>query len=165
MTDNAAADKGKDPVDDGVHAQVNKGSSARSRPGSTRARIIQIVGVVILVLLCVLVWRFFGDRSQIAVSKPRGEIVPVEIATVTQKDVPIQIKSIGNVEALSTVAVRSQIEGTLQRVYFTPGQEVKKGDLLFTIDPRPQQAALGQAEANLLKAMAAVRQAQDIVLK
>lgn len=135
------------------------------RPRRNRSRIVQIIGVFFLVLLCVLVWRFFGDRSQTAVSKPRAETVPVEIASVTQRDVAIQIKSIGNVEALSTVSVRSQIEGTLQRVYFTPGQEVKKGDLLFTIDPRPLQAALSQAEANLIKAMASVRQGQDIVLK
>jgi len=165
MTDNAATDNAKDPADDAVEPKVNKTASTKRRPNRTRSRIIQIVGVVILVILCLLVWRFFGDRSQVAVSKPRGEVVPVEIATVTQKDVAIQLKSIGNVEALSTVAVRSQIEGTLQRVYFTPGQEVKKGDLLFSIDPRPLQAALSQAEANLVKSMASVRQGQDIVLK
>ena len=92
-------------------------------------------------------------------------MVPVEVAPVTQQDVPIQIKSIGNVEAVTTIAVRSQVEGTLLRVGFVPGQEVKKGDLLFAIDPRPLQAQLSQAEANLLKAMAAVRQGQDIVAK
>jgi multidrug efflux system membrane fusion protein len=79
----------------------------------------------------------------------------VEIGTATQSDVPIQIKSIGNVESMSTVAVRSQVEGTLQAVHFSPGQEVKKGDLLFTIDPRPLQASLAQANANLAKAQAA----------
>ena len=68
-------------------------------------------------------------------------------------------------EALSTIGVRSQVEGTLTRVGFVPGQEVKKGDLLFTIDSRPLQAALSEAEANLLKAMAAVRQGNDIVAR
>ncbi|HEY5073045.1 MAG TPA: efflux RND transporter periplasmic adaptor subunit, partial [Pyrinomonadaceae bacterium] len=94
-----------------------------------------------------------------------GEVVPVETALVTQQDVPIQLKAIGNVEALSTVGVRSQVEGILLRVAFAPGQEVKKGDLLFTIDPRPLQAQLSQAEANLLKAMASVRQGSDIVAR
>ena len=129
---------------------------------------MQIVGIVLLIVLLVVLWRFLGDRAATPGAGRGGrgganEVVPVELATVTQQDVPIQIKSIGNVEALSTIAVRSQVEGTLLRVAFAPGQEVKKGDLLFTIDPRPLQAQLSQAEANLLKAMAAVKQGQDIV--
>ena len=138
------------------------------RPRRTRARIVQIVSVVVLVLLLVLLWRFLGSQS--ATKTPgagggRGEVVPVEMANVTQQDVPIQIKAIGNVEALTTIAVRSQVEGTLLRVGFVPGQEVKKGDLLFSIDSRQLHAALTQAEANLLKAMATVRQGQDIVAR
>lgn len=166
MPENIAEQSAPLPVvDSAIGPAVNKSTAVERRPHKTRSRIVQIVGVVFLVVLLVLVWRVFGDRSQTAVSKPRAEVVPVEMAAVTQKNVPIQIKSIGNVEALSTVSVRSQIEGVLQRVYFTPGQEVKKGDLLFTIDSRPLQAALSQAEANLIKAMASVRQGQDIVLK
>ncbi len=142
------------------------------RPNKTRARIIQIASIVLLIILLVVLWRFLGDK---AATTPAGggrggrggagEVVPVEIASVTQQDVPIQIKGIGNVEALSTVAVRSQVEGTLMRVGFAPGQEVRKGDLLFMIDPRPLQAQLSEADANLLKAMAAVRQANDIVAR
>lgn len=135
----------------------------------TRARIIQIVSILLLVVLLVVLWRFLGDRAATSGAGGRGgrggagEAVPVEVAAVTQQDVPIQIKSIGNVEAQSTVAVRSQVEGTLLTVGFAPGQEVQKGALLFTIDPRPLQAQLSQAEANLLKSMAAVRQGNDIV--
>src|SRR5438876_5343008 len=141
-------------------------ASDKLRPSKARARIVQIVSVLVLVLLLLLLWRFLGDRSAPkATGAGRGEVVPVETALVTQQDVPIQVKAIGNVEPISTIAVRSQIEGTLMRVVFVPGQEVKKGDLLFMIDPRPLQAQLSQAEANLLKAMAAVRQGQDIVAK
>jgi len=61
--------------------------------------------------------------------------------------------------------VRSQVEGTLMSVAFVPGQEVKKGAVLFMIDPRPLQAQLSTAEANLLKSMAAVRQGNDIVAR
>src|SRR5690242_11124200 len=142
---------------------------ATRRPHKTRARIIQIVSVLLLIVLLVVLWRFLSDKAATPGGAGRGgrgaagEVVPVEVAGVTQQDVPIQIKGIGNTEALSTVAVRSQIEGTLMRVAFVPGQEVKRGDLLFTIDPRPLQAQLSQAEANLLKAMAAVRQGNDIV--
>jgi len=77
--------------------------------------------------------------------------VPVSIGMVTQKDVPLQVLVIGTVEPSSTVAVKAQIGGTLTRVHFTEGQDVKKGDLLFTIDPRPYEAALRQAEANFAR--------------
>ncbi len=152
------------PVDAGKQSVT----VASSRPRRTRARIVQIVSVVVLILLLVLLWRFLGSQS--ATKTPgagggRGEVVPVEMANVTQQDVPIQIKAIGNVEALSTIAIRSQVEGTLERVGFVPGQEVRKGDLLFSIDSRPLHAALTQAEANLLKAMATVRQGLDIVAR
>jgi multidrug efflux system membrane fusion protein len=140
------------------------------RPRKSRARIIQIVSVVVLVILLIVLWRFLGDRAAGPGGAGRGgrgggEVVPVEVAAVTQQDVPIQIKGIGNVEAQSTIAVRSQVEGTLMSVGFVPGQEVKKGAVLFTIDPRPLQAQLSTAEANLLKSMAAVRQGNDIVAR
>jgi multidrug efflux system membrane fusion protein len=141
------------------------------QPRKTRARIIQIVSILLLVVLLVVLWRFLGDRAAAPGAGGRGgrgaggEAVPVEVASVTQQDVPIQLKSIGNVEAQSTVAVRSQVEGTLLTVGFAPGQEVTKGAVLFTIDPRPLQAQLSQAEANLLKAMASVRQGNDIVAR
>lgn len=153
--------------DSAVTATQTKAETVRPRR-KTRARIVQIVSLVVLVLLLVVLWRFLGDKSATPGAGRGGrggggEAVPVEVATVTQQDVPIQIKGIGNVEAVTTVAVRSQVEGTLLTVGFAPGQEVKKGQVLFTIDPRPLQAQLSQAEANLLKAMAAVRQGNDIV--
>jgi multidrug efflux system membrane fusion protein len=113
----------------------------------------------------VLVWYLFGSKPNKAANRQRAEVVPVEIGTATQSDVPIQIKSIGSVESISSVAVRSQVEGTLQAVHFTPGQEVKQGDPLFTIDPRPLQAMLAQASANLAKAVAAVDQGKQVLAK
>ena len=137
------------------------------RRSKTRARIVQIVSVLVLVLVLIFLWRFLGDKSSQRTpgAGGRSDVVPVEMAAVTQRDVPTVLKAIGNVEPLSTIAVRSQVEGNLQSVAFVPGQEVKKGAVLFQIDSRPLQAALSQAEANLLKAMAQVRQGQDIVAK
>src|SRR6266566_2394744 len=135
------------------------------RGDKLRARIVQGVSLLGLVIVILLLWHFLGAKSDKAASRPRSEVIPVEMAAATQMDVPVQIKSIGNIEPLSTIAVRSQIEGTLQAVRFTPGQEVKKGDLLFVIDPRPLQSALGEAEANLAKAMAAVSQGRNVVAK
>jgi multidrug efflux system membrane fusion protein len=82
---------------------------------------------------------------------PRAEVVPVTAATVAQRSVPLTTKAIGNVEAFSTVAIRALVAGELVRIHFKQGQEVKKGDLLFTIDQRPLQAALDQAEGTLAK--------------
>jgi len=149
-----------------TNIQKSRATVRVDHPSRMRARIVQIVSVVVLLLILILLWRFLGDRSTPrAAGTGRGEVVPVEMGVVSQKDVPVQLKAIGNVEPLSTIAVRSQVEGTLQRVGFVPGQEVKKGDVLFVIDPRPLQSALSQAEANLLKAMAAVRQGNDIVAR
>lgn len=86
--------------------------------------------------------------------------LPVEVATVVRKTVPVQLRVIGNVQAYSTVTVKSRVAGQIMRAYFTEGQDVKKGDLLFMIDPRPFEAALKQAEANLQRDMAQVKQAE-----
>jgi multidrug efflux system membrane fusion protein len=80
-----------------------------------------------------------------------GEVVPVLVATAVQKSVPLQIRAVGNVEAYTTVSVKSQVTGVLQQAHFKEGQDVKKGQLLFTVDPRPLEAALKQAEANLAR--------------
>ncbi len=85
---------------------------------------------------------------------------PVTVAVAVQKDVPVEIRSIGNVEAYSTVSVKTQVEGLLSRVCFKEGQEVQKGDLLFMIDPRPFQAMLRQSDANLAKDAAQMRMAE-----
>jgi membrane fusion protein, multidrug efflux system len=80
-----------------------------------------------------------------------GGAQPVVVATVSQKDVPVDIDAVGNVEASTTIAVRTQVTGTLESVGFHEGEFVKKGSLLFTIDRRPLEAALQQAEANLVR--------------
>lgn len=72
----------------------------------------------------------------------------------------VQVRAIGNVEAFSTVSVRSQVDGPLLAAHFHEGQEVRKGDLLFTIDPRPFAESLKQAEANLARDKAQVENAR-----
>src|SRR5206468_8571916 len=67
------------------------------------------------------------------------------------KDIPLQIKTIGSVQPFSTVAVRALVGGQLMRVGFREGDEVRSGQLLFIIDPRPYQASLSQAQANLAR--------------
>ena len=91
--------------------------------------------------------------------------VPVMVGRVIQKEVPVQIRVIGNVQAYSTVTVKSIVGGEISQVHFTEGQDVKKGDLLFTIDPRPLEAALRQAEANVARDMALVGQVEADLAK
>ena len=86
--------------------------------------------------------------------------VPVTVAVAEQKDIPIQIHTIGNVEAYSTVSVKTRVEGEISRIYFKEGQEVKKGDLLYMIDPRPFKAMLQQFEASLLRDTAQRKKAE-----
>jgi multidrug efflux system membrane fusion protein len=83
----------------------------------------------------------------------------VLVAQAVERTVPIQLKAIGTVEAYSTVSVRAQIDGKIAEIHFHEGEDVRKGDLLVTIDPRPFQAALRQAQANLARDRAQLAQA------
>jgi multidrug efflux system membrane fusion protein len=92
--------------------------------------------------------------------KPPAPVVPVLAATVVEKTVPVELKAIGSVEAYSTVNIKSRVGGQLVKVNFEEGQDVAQGQLLFVIDPRPYEAALRQAEANLAKDKALANKAQ-----
>src|SRR6185312_8391437 len=90
---------------------------------------------LLAVTLLTLTTAFAGCSRDTASSKepPRRPPVPVAVAPVEQKDVPIQLQAIGAVEANATVPVRAQVGGELLKVHIKEGQDVKKGDLLFTI--------------------------------
>jgi multidrug efflux system membrane fusion protein len=88
--------------------------------------------------------------SSAAVDKA-AKAVPVSVATVVQKAEPVEISTVGRVQTLASVAIRSRIDGVISEVAVTDGQEVKAGDDLFRLDDREEQAALKQAEANLAK--------------
>jgi multidrug efflux system membrane fusion protein len=91
---------------------------------------------------------------------PLAYAAPVTAATATLATVPIQIRAIGNVEARLTVSVKAQVAARIEKAYFTEGQDVRKGDLLFTLDRRPFDIALQQAEANLAKDQAQLENAK-----
>ena len=86
--------------------------------------------------------------------------MPVLAAEAVRRDVPLDVGVIGTVQALTTVGVKAQVSGQVVTVHFTEGQDVKAGQLLFTIDPRPFEATLAQAQANVGRDTAQLRQAE-----
>src|SRR5947208_13933765 len=100
-----------------------------------------------------------SDNKAGAVNR-QAQAAPVYISKAVLKSVPIEIETVGNVEAYSTVTVKSQIGGELTIVDFTEGADVRKGDRLFVIDPRPYQSQVAQADATLAKDRAQVQAAQ-----
>jgi multidrug efflux system membrane fusion protein len=85
--------------------------------------------------------------------------IPVAVAAAVQQTVPVRLQAIGNVEAYTSVAVKSRVDGQILEVQFREGQEVKKGEILFRIDARPFEAAFKQAEAQALRDAASRDQA------
>ncbi len=113
-----------------------------------------------IVFLALLFAGCTSKSTQAAGGRREGVSVPVVVATVSEKDVPVNIDVIGNVEAYSTISVKAQVGGELTKVSFHEGDFVKQNDLLFTVDPRQYTAALNQAQANVARDTAALGQAQ-----
>jgi multidrug efflux system membrane fusion protein len=109
------------------------------------------------------VFVFGCSKKQPAAAAPAD--IPVIVATATQQAMPVEVTSVGNVEAQSTVSVRSQVSGPLLEVHFKEGDFVKKGQLLLTIDPRPYQAQVEQAKAAIVRDQADEKQAEASLAK
>jgi multidrug efflux system membrane fusion protein len=109
------------------------------------------VAVVVLLVgtgLCGLTGLQRSGLAQQPANNPMGGAsIPVTIAPVARQDVPILLRNIGAVQAFQAVAVHTRVDGTLDQVFFTEGQDVKSGDRLALIDPRPYAAVLAQAQA------------------
>jgi multidrug efflux system membrane fusion protein len=100
-----------------------------------------------------------SDRAS-GTQRAAAPAVPVLVADAVRRDVPLDVGVIGTVQALTTVGVKAQVSGQLTKVHFTEGQDVKEGQLLFTVDPRPFEAVLAQAQANVGRDTAQLRQAE-----
>ena len=114
----------------------------------TRNAVFQTSSAVVLLMVFVL---GCGSKDAVQAAKPPASGAPVKVATVTSRTMPVELQAIGNVEAISTVSIKAQISGQLMTVHFREGDFVKKGQLLFTIDRAPFEAALRQAEGTLAK--------------
>lgn len=113
----------------------------------------KLIGIAVIV--CIVVGGYFLFKS-IFQKKQIQEIPsrPVEIAVAIEKDSPVYLETFGNLYSLYDVNVQSQVDGQIKEINFTEGTEVKKGDLLVTIDPAPFQAELDKARAALNRDLA-----------
>ena len=106
------------------------------------------VAVVLVLAAVVAVWRLnSGVEAPQARAQTPPPGIPVTAGTVAIEDVPVFLHGIGTVQAYNSVAIKSRVDGQIVKVEFKEGQDIKDGDLLFQIDPRPYQAALEQAQA------------------
>jgi len=138
------------------------GSSVLSltRLGRRRSLLIA-VALVVLAAAALVTHLATGSRAN-EPNKGRGSpAVPVAVVAVAEQPMPVRIAAIGNVEPFATVALKARVDGQILDVAFKEGEEVREGQVLFRIDPRPFEAQLRQAEATHLRDTAAAAQARS----
>jgi multidrug efflux system membrane fusion protein len=147
-------------------------STTTFSPGASKSR--WWAWLVLLVIVAGVVWYYRGRNAEAdaaaaggkgsggaaGMSAAGGFVVPVVVATATKGDLPVFLNGLGNVTAFNTVAVRSRVDGQIVKINFTEGQYVKEGDSLVEIDPRPYQVQLEQAQGQLAKDQAQLRDVQ-----
>src|SRR5271169_2197858 len=129
-------------------ADGNKGSSQMNQFSKNQKR--AALGGLAVAALVVLTWRIVHKPADAATGAALQPIA-VDTAAVSHADMPIYLQGLGTVQAFYTVTVTARVDGELQKILFTEGQTVHKGDLLAQIDPRPNQAAYDQALATKAK--------------
>lgn len=112
------------------------------------------------VISALSVLTFTGCTNRAAPGGFERPPAPVTVAEAAMQDVPVYLDAIGKTVARETVAIQPQVSGRIIKIHFTDGANVRKGDLLFTIDPRPFQAAMSEAQANVTKDIALKKQAE-----
>jgi multidrug efflux system membrane fusion protein len=137
-------------------------SNASPSPSNTSRQ--WLIGLTLLAVLLLLLWWFWPSKPQTQ-QMGRGRFgdmgpVPVRLAEVKQGEFAIELKALGTVTSYNTVNVRSRVDGELVKVLFEEGQEVKAGELLAVIDPRPYQVALQQAQGALQENQAQLKNAE-----
>jgi multidrug efflux system membrane fusion protein len=119
-----------------------------------------VLGGLALAALLLIAWRVIVHKPADAASRDVAATIAVDTAVVKHDDVPIYLQGLGTVQAFYTVTVTARVDGELQKIAFTEGQQVHKGDLLAQIDPRPNQAAYDQAVATKEKDAAQLENAK-----
>src|SRR5437879_4947473 len=126
-------------------------SSPMRRTRTANQRIPKWAYLLFIILAAFVTYRILQHRaSEAKAAQPPAR--PVLVAKIITKDVPLYLDEIGTCAAYETVQVQAQVSGQITARHFQDGADVKKGDLLFTIDPRSYQAALEQAQGQLAQA-------------
>jgi membrane fusion protein, multidrug efflux system len=141
------------------YALADRQTGPSGRPASLRLR--AIAGALLL-LAATGLGACSNEKAQAKAPAVR-EGVPVTIDTAVSKSVPVQLRAVGSVQAYASVTLKSQLDAEVAQIHIAEGQAVKKGDLLFTLDRRPWEAALRQIEANLGRDTAQLQQAEAAV--
>jgi membrane fusion protein, multidrug efflux system len=126
--------------------------SALTQVGGRPVKVIQTLGLLLTV------WLTGCDRK--APASFERPPAPVSVAAAVSRDVPVYIDAVGKIVAREVVSIQPQVSGRVTKIHFADGADVKAGEVLFTIDPRPYQAQLNQAEANVAQAQAALNLAK-----
>ena len=135
----------------GAQALVGKAKEFMRFPlgGSMRHRLPWLIAAMLVVVACGFAWQHLRNPTNATPNPPQAaasQAVPVTVGTSTTSDVPVYLTGLGTVQAFNTVTVKVRVDGQLDSVAFTEGQDVKTGDVLAQIDPRPFQTALDQAK-------------------
>ncbi len=132
---------------------------------SIRTRLSHSSSIILLAVFAAFALAACGPKNGNPAAVRTPMAAPVSVAKAAAKDMPLQIKAIGSIQAYSFVQLKAQVSGPLSGVFFREGQDVKKGDVLFKIDPRPFEIAMRQAEAVLAKDRALLRNAEEEVTR
>jgi membrane fusion protein, multidrug efflux system len=152
-------------------SEITEAAAARVVPDTARAaspkkRLGLVITAVVGLLLGIAWWASRGGPTQKgAASGPGGRgaavaAVPVAVAPAERRDLPVYLTGLGTITAFNTVTVKTRVDGQIVRVAFREGQEVRKGDLLVVIDPRPFEVQMAQAQASLAKDQAQLTDAR-----
>lgn len=142
-------------------------STRESEPhGPRRTWIRVLVYLVLVAAVGLIVWRVYQNKQKTAEATARqaaalmSRPVPVQVTPIEQKAMPIYLTGLGTVTPYNSVTVKARVSGELLPVKFTEGQEVRQGETIMEIDPRPYQAALDQAKGTLAHDQALLKNAQ-----
>lgn len=154
------------PIQNAAETRVPQIGEISPPPERKRTGIRIVVYLVLAIAVGLIVWRVYQNHQKTAAATAmqaaalQGRPVPVQVVPAEQKPVPIYLAALGTVTPYMSVTVKARVSGELLPVKFTEGQEVKQGETIMVIDPRPYQAALNQAKGALAHDQALMKNAQ-----
>jgi len=154
------------PIQNAAEPYVPKTVESQPAPVKKNGWVRAVVYLVLAVAVGLIVWRVYQNKQKTAANTANqaaallGRPVPVQVVPAEQKPMPIYLTGLGTVTPYNSVTVKARVNGQLLPVKFTEGQEVKQGETIMVIDPKPYQAAVDQAKGTLAHDQALLKNAQ-----